>query len=85
MRQEKAAEVIARWTEAVCFDPCRHVDDTAQIGNTNKGTYSLICGIVHEPDVAACALWVYRGVSIVLSERTCVVVLPVANVANVGS
>jgi hypothetical protein len=80
-----AVEAIGRWTEAACFGPCRHIDDTTQIGNTNKGTYSLYCSTVHEPDVAACTLWVYGSVPVVLFERTCGIVRPIANVAITGS
>lgn len=63
------------------------VNNTTQIGNTNKGTHSLHCGIVHEPDIAARtrAVWVHRRVAVVLLERTCGVIRLVADSARIGS
>jgi hypothetical protein len=66
------------WPMSTCLD-------TNQIGNANKGTHSLYGGIIHEPDVAACAIWVYGSVSVVLLERTSGSVRPIANMAIAGS
>ena len=63
------------------------VNNTTQVGNTNKGTHSLHCGIVHEPDIAARtrAVWVHRRVAVVLLERTCGVIRLVADSTRIGS
>jgi hypothetical protein len=66
------------WPMSTCLD-------TSQIGNANKGTHSLYSGTIHEPDVAASALWVYGSVLVVLLERTCAKVGPITNTAGDGS
>jgi len=84
MRQGKAAKAIGRWAEAACFGHCQHVY-TTQIGNTIKGTHSLQRGIIREPNIAARALWVHRSVTVMLLERTCGGVRPIADSAKAGS
>ena len=77
------AEEIEPCTEAACFGQCRHVYAT-QIGNTRKGTHSSYCDIVHEPNIAAHALWMHRSVTVVLLERTYAGVRPIANSTKTG-
>ena len=63
----------------------RRHEYTTQIGNTKKGTHSSYCGIVHEPNIAAHALWMHRSVTVVLLERTCGSVRPIADSTKTGS